>query len=253
MITTTNKWIENTIWQTAKNCQFYIQNNADIWQLSVNENLNQLDKLLTVLNTDEQTRASRYLRKQDHDRFIISRGTLRHILSKYLKTPPVDIQFKLTQNNKPVIDHPSTQLHFNLSDSEDRILIAIANSPVGIDVELIKPKFEYEEILNYNFSDAEGAYIKEADSLKRFFILWTCKEAILKATGIGLTDDLKLIPSLDGIYETDGNLLSTNTNWQLNSFMIDENYISTIATDISVEKYNFFKPDHSRDLCETFP
>jgi 4'-phosphopantetheinyl transferase len=240
-ITLNNKYIGPVSWENKVLCDHDLDNYIDVWQVDINEHLPHIDKLRDVLTPGEITRANKYLRSTNRDKFIISRGSLRHILSGYLKCPPFDISFKLTESNKPEIDcQPASKLHFNLSDSADKVLIAIAASPVGIDVELINPKFSYHAILHNNFSLHEAAYINLDENFKRFFLLWTRKEAILKATGIGLTDNLKLIPALDGQYGIEGALLSTANNWQLNSFEINGDYIATIATNVLKNNLRFW-------------
>ena len=241
-ITLSNKYIGPVNWENKVLCDHDLGGHIDVWQIDINESLPHIDKLRAVLTPDEITRANKYLRSTSRDKFIVSRGSLRYILSGYLKCPPAGISFKLTGSNKPEIDcQPAHNLHFNLSDSADRVIIAIATSPVGIDVELINPKFSYHAILNNNFSLDEAAYINFANSFKRFFLLWTRKEAILKATGIGLTDHLKIIPSLDGQYAIDGALLSTVNNWQLSSFEINGDYIATIATNVLKNNLRFWE------------
>lgn len=235
-----NKYIGRVNWEDNVLCDHGLNKHVDVWQVDINESLPHIDKLRDVLTSDEITRANRYLRVTDRDKFIISRGSLRYILSGYLKCPAPAITFRSTKNNKPGISYPpAPNIHFNLSDSADRVVIAVASSPVGIDVELINPKFSYQAILNNNFSLHEAAYINLDDNFKRFFLLWTRKEAILKATGIGLTDHLKLIPSLDGRYSLEGAILSTADNWQLSSFEINGGYIATIATSMLKNNLRF--------------
>lgn len=230
-ITLNNKYIGLVNWENRIECDHDLGNHIHVWQVDIDKHLPHIDKLQEVLTPDELTRANKYLKSTNRDKFIISRGSLRYILSGYLKCPPSDIRFKLTENNKPEIcGLPGVNLHFNLSDSADRVLVAVAASPVGIDVELINHKFGYHAILNNNFSMPEAVYINSTENFKRFFLLWTRKEAILKATGIGLTDHLKLIPSLDGEYSIEGALLSTTNSWQLRSFEMNGDYIATIAT-----------------------
>lgn len=240
-ITLNNKHIGPVNWGNKIECDHDLENHIDIWQVDIDKQLLNIDKFRKALSSDEIARANKYLKSTNCDKFIISRGSLRFILSAYLKCPPSGIRFKLTESNKPEIDgQPGLDLHFNLSDSADRVLIAVATSPVGIDVELINRKFGYHAILNNNFSLKEAAYINHDDNFKRFFLLWTRKEAILKATGIGLTDHLKLIPSLDGQYAIESALLSTANSWQLRSFEINGDYIATIATNMLKNNLRFW-------------
>jgi len=228
-------------WQKSTLVNFKIDGQVDIWQVNVSENLHLINNFLAVLSPDEILRANRYLRRKDRDRFVISRGALRHILAGYLVVQPAEIRFELESNKKPFVVYPAEKiLKYNLSDSEDYVLIAVAGSAVGIDIEYIKPKFYYDSILPLNFNQREVDYIQQEDSSFRFFTLWTRKEAILKATGIGLTDHLKQIPSLDGKFTVDGDLLATGNDWQLMSFVSAPDYIATIAVDPKIKAYNFY-------------
>jgi 4'-phosphopantetheinyl transferase len=119
-------------------------------------------------------------------------------------------------------------------------LIAVAKSEIGIDVEYIKPGFDYDGIIRSNFNGQEIAYIKAENNLARFFKLWTRKEAILKATGTGITEHLKAITALDGPQQIEGDLLNSKISWNISSFDLGENYPATIAANTAVEKYRFY-------------
>jgi len=241
IITLINQNIDPISWEDRALCDYAPGSHIHVWQININNYLPQIDELRNVLTPGEIARANRYLRSTDGDKFIVSRASLRRILSGYLQCAPGAINFKLTANNKPEIEFPSNnQIHFNLSDSADSVLIAVATSPVGIDVELINHKFSYHAILHNNFSLPEAAYIEQRHSHTRFFLLWTRKEAILKATGIGLTDHLKLIPSLDGEFAMEGSLVSAVNNWHLSSFRANSDYIATVANSSSKKEIRFF-------------
>ncbi len=232
-------FLDTVSWQTASKCNFRIDESADVWLIKVSEYLSLLRTYAAFLQPDEMARANRYLRKEDHDRFIISRASLRLILSKYNGQQPEAITFGFEQNRKPYIQ--GSNIQYNLSDSGDQVLIAVSWQPVGIDVEYIKPAFLYNTILPLNFNQSEIDFINEADSSNRFFTLWTRKEAILKATGIGLTDHLKQIPALEGCYDMDGSLIATQNNWKLWSFMTDNDHMATLAVNPAVTSHNFYK------------
>ena len=241
-ITLDISFIDRPEWLFADRYITFDENKTDVWRITVSDHLHLLNTFTTVLHADEIARAKRYLRKEDHDRFIISRASLRHILSKYIDEQPTSITFEYEPNRKPYV--PGAAIHYNLSDSGNQILVAIGRFPVGIDVEYIKPHFHYDTILPLNFNPLEIDFINETDSSPRFFMLWTRKEAILKATGIGLTDHLKQIPSLNGLHTMDGEFISTKNNWKLQSFFVNEDYIATVATGRNSISYNFYEFNH---------
>ncbi len=94
-----------------------------------------------------------------------------------------------SQNGKPYF--PDSSLHFNLSDSEDRLAIAFSwRHPVGIDMEVIRPIEGMDQLIQDCFSAREQAYVKEKETLIRFWQIWNRKEACFKALGLGLQDHM---------------------------------------------------------------
>lgn len=79
-------------------------------------------------------------------------------------------------------------LYFNLSHSEQKILLAISDSPVGCDIEKVtKASFN---VAQHFFCAEENDYLSSIAEEKRnraFFRLWTVKESYLKMTGEGLS------------------------------------------------------------------
>jgi len=205
-----------------------INGHTDIWRVNISDNLSYLDRFSTLINTAETARANRYLQAHDRHRFIISRAALRIILAVYLNEQAALIEFEIGVNKKPFLKNAA--LHYNVSHAGDWIIIAVANTPVGVDVERIDPSFDYKDIIIEYFNKEEVKYITGADDHSRFFLLWTRKEALTKATGKGLDDDLKLVPALNGEHSVNPDLLKSTSDWQVNSFELYNGYLATFAT-----------------------
>ena len=79
-------------------------------------------------------------------------------------------------------------VYFNLSHSEDMVLCAISDVPIGCDIEKVTDA--PMEIAERVFSEKERRYITGAGSAletnHRFFRLWTMKESYMKMTSEGL-------------------------------------------------------------------
>jgi 4'-phosphopantetheinyl transferase len=226
------KFQDDINWQKGGDCDYTLkEGQVDVWRIRISSNLVYIDDFFKVLLPDEIIRANRYVQKKDKLRFVVSRGALRCLLSKYTNQPATAIKFVISANKKPYIHQQN--LKYNVSHSGDWVLIAISNTEVGIDTEEIDLSFSYKEILADNFSKDEINYIAHQDSVNSFFLLWTRKEALTKATAIGLDDNLKLIPSLNGDHELAGDVLASNDNWKLNSFKPDENNMASLATEIT--------------------
>jgi hypothetical protein len=83
------------------------------------------------------------------------------------------------------------------SYGHDITALAISNTQIGIDIELINPDFDYQEISKEILSETEFGHLEPLGALE-FFKSWTRKEAILKSMNSGLINELQLIPSIDG-------------------------------------------------------
>ncbi|XHX80478.1 MAG: 4'-phosphopantetheinyl transferase family protein [Stenomitos frigidus ULC029] len=163
-----------------------------VWQANLARSPNDCQQLAQTLSADERARAERFRFPRDRDRFIASRGTLRTLLGRYLKTSPDRVQFCYGDKGKPALAEPlaSIGLEFNLSHSEDLMVCAIADrQPIGIDLEYLRPVADLENLTQRFFTPREHAAIHALEGdrcLRSFFQHWTCKEAVLKATGNGL-------------------------------------------------------------------
>jgi 4'-phosphopantetheinyl transferase len=239
-----NQYLSDITWLNAATSDFLISNTIDVWRIKVSSNLSLLDSFLAIMQPGEIARANRYFKTDDKSRFIISRGALRNILGTYLNQLPQAIEFGQGTNKKPFVKNTgNTELHYNISHSGDWILLAISNSEVGVDTEFVNQSFAYKEVIQENFSTDEIGYINEKLSTERFFMLWTRKEALTKATGKGLDDDLKLIPCLDGIHFSQSNVMAPAANWLVSSFELHEQYIASIAHNVTTTKIKFW------DVC----
>ena len=97
--------------------------------------------------------------------------------------------FEYGEHGKPtIVGHP--EIHFNMSHCREAVACAVSTRPVGVDVESIG---RYKEsLVRYTMNDDECRRIFEAELPEVEFIrLWTMKEALLKLTGEGISNDMK--------------------------------------------------------------
>jgi len=240
-INVTNNFLADIAWLDSSACGFKISNSIDVWKVSSDLNPVLVDNFKSILTGDEIDRANRFYQQKDRNRFIISRAALRTILGKYLNIAPEAIEFEPGLNKKPFIKYGNqNNLQYNLSHSGEAILLAVADSAIGADVEFVNHDFGYREVLADNFSAAEVNYITEADSIHRFFKLWTRKEAITKATAQGLDCDLRLLPGLEGTTVVADGVIASNDDWIINSFNLNNQYIASVAGKPLINTISFF-------------
>ncbi|GAA3987783.1 4'-phosphopantetheinyl transferase family protein [Mucilaginibacter dorajii] len=232
-------FLEDIEWQAENQCGFNLNTGVDVWRINIANQLTDMERFSTILQPDEVARANRYIQEKDRIRFIVSRAGLRTILAKYLHLDAPAITFKANANRKPYIE--GSDLKYNVSHTNDWVLIAIANTDVGVDTEKIDPAFDFPSILPDYFSPAETVFI--GHSPENFFLLWTRKEALTKATSQGLDENLKQIPSLGGLQFADNSLLLTDKNWNVNSFKLDDRSFGTIVTGQNAKELRFFNAD----------
>ena len=94
-------------------------------------------------------------------------------------------EIKKGSHGKPYF--PGTDIHFNISHSGDYKVLAIAETPVGVDIEKVR---KADLRVAKRFCENEYNYITQKDSEHRFFEIWTKKEAYLKYKGTGLSGGL---------------------------------------------------------------
>lgn len=108
-----------------------------------------------------------------------------------------DAEIKVSTTGKPFL--AQGEFHFNLTHSGGLCACAIADHPVGIDVERIVERSEasLSRIADRMFSDKERTLLREShDPLSTFYEIWVKKESIVKETGEGIKD-LSHIDSTD--------------------------------------------------------
>jgi len=164
-----------------------------VWRVSLAQTESCLQSLQQTLSTDERTKADRFRFPKDRSQFIVSRGALRAILSRYLNITSHILRFDYNPYGKPslIVAQGGNTLRFNLSHSRGMGLIAITkNRDIGVDIEGINPKFSCLEIAEKFFSPLENSVLRslpEHLQATAFFTCWTRKEAYIKAVGKGLS------------------------------------------------------------------
>lgn len=179
------------VWQFGSQNKTLVKEEVHVWAASLNLNKDQLTELWTLLSADEKQRALRFKFDKHRNRFIAARGILRKILSEYFQIPAEQLIFSYASHGKPYISNANTRLFFNMSDSENLAVYAVAKEhEVGIDVEFMPHDFDSLGIAKRFFSAYENQMLEqlpEAQKKVGFFNCWTRKEAFIKAIGEGLS------------------------------------------------------------------
>ena len=80
-----------------------------VWRAVLNPPVSCVEQLQRLLSADELQRAWRFHFPRDRRRFIVARGVLRDILSRYLRVPPAALAFRYSVYGKPALAKVTTQ------------------------------------------------------------------------------------------------------------------------------------------------
>jgi 4'-phosphopantetheinyl transferase len=170
-------------------------NDVHVWRAPLEPAAQALDRLAAWLSPEETDRSRRFRFSRDRHGFVAAHGFLRLAVSRYLGVDPCDLEFDAGASGKPrLADAGSEDLRFNLAHTDGMALIAVTRGrEVGVDIERIKPGFDWAELAPRYFSAPERAGLDALPAPQRSragYEIWTRKEAWVKAVGTGLTTDL---------------------------------------------------------------
>jgi 4'-phosphopantetheinyl transferase len=122
---------------------------------------------------------------------------LRLLLGAYLGIAGKSVRIIRSVRGKPVLDpviHRNS-LHFSMAKSVDRLLVGFSStSPVGVDLEPAGRRAHRAlGVARRYFSPAEADALEAlspADVDRAFLHTWACKEAVVKASGRGIANEL---------------------------------------------------------------
>jgi 4'-phosphopantetheinyl transferase len=180
------------------------------------------DEVCQYLSQDETHRANKFYFTHHQQRFTMARAMMRLLLAQYLSLSASELVFEYSKYGKPYLSCHE-EIEFNLSHSENWAVLGIGKKyPLGVDIEIFSER-PYHGIGNHVFSTQENqALHKLPHSLKPlgFFSLWSQKEALIKACGLGLTYNTTefnvavLPPKKQLIWDK-----QHQKTWQIHSFM----------------------------------
>jgi 4'-phosphopantetheinyl transferase len=152
------------------------------------------EPLWNCLSHDERDRTNRFFHARDRNLFAMTRAVLRTLLSEAANVPANQIMFREGPHGKPRLAGMEGP-QFNVSHSGSWALIGMSDHrPIGVDIELTRKAGDELDLARSFFSNAEYRALESLEDgmlLQSFYKIWTCKEAVLKALGAGISEHLK--------------------------------------------------------------
>ena len=136
-----------------------------------------------LLSTSEKTRLDATKNTNKKREFLISRALMRHALSQQFGIPENEWEFIDKPNYPPMVNNLPKDTYLSLSHSNGLICFAISSSPVGIDLEDVLTKRDYEALGKIVMNDEELRIIthNKNEQANNFYRIWCAKEAYYKA------------------------------------------------------------------------
>jgi 4'-phosphopantetheinyl transferase len=229
----------------------------DLWTWPLEASRRETAALEVVLSADERRRAASFVFEADRRRFVVGRGRLRQILSRYVALPPEALRFRYGAHGKPALSPARPAPCFNLSHSGGLAALAIAGCDVGIDIEKVRPVDG--AVAERFFSARENAALRGlhgADWRDAFYRCWTRKEAVVKALGKGLSlrlasFDVSVAPSASLLLRLEG-CRDAASQWSIVDVALPRGLVGAIAArtmgrGVSVTRHNWGRNACARD------
>lgn len=219
-------------------------NEIHIWAADLTLSAPQLKHSIALLSPDECERANRFHFPIHRQRFIAARSMLRTLISLYTAVKPEDVIFSYNENKKPFLEAPQyNQLQFNLSHSDNMAVYAFTvKHAVGIDIEKMEEDYN-QNVAQRFFSQTEKdalLQLPKSERMAGFYRIWARKEALIKATGKGLSTLLSTFSvSVNDAFEVV--MLDNKESWSLLTIAIHPAYQSAVATNQMIKRVSYWK------------
>lgn len=189
-------------------------------------------QLVTLLDAHERERLHRFHRAADRARYLAAHALTRLVLGDLLARPAGALTFDRTcrcgqQHGKPVLLVAGAP-GFSMSHAGDMVGVAVSPAgAVGLDVEEVRPITDLAGMAGHVYSPAEQAEATRDENA--FFRTWTRKEALLKATGAGLSTPMTTITlGPDGVQDWAGADAPAEPTW-LHDMSPASGYLAAVA------------------------
>jgi 4'-phosphopantetheinyl transferase len=219
-----------------------LSDEVHVWRASLNQPTWWVQKLGRMLSPEELRQAERLRSDKERQGFMVARGLLRAILSRYLDVEPTQLRFAGDAYAQPTLISPSPRERLSLSLSHAHELALIALTPgrrIGVGLGYLHPVPEMERIAEGLLSPQEKKIwqaLPPSEKLRAFFKCWTCKQAYLKArgAGAGLAPGrlaVALVPAEDAqLLSLDGDP-SEAARWSLRELAPAPDYVAALAVE----------------------
>lgn len=155
----------------------------------------ELNNAVAFLSVSEKERLSNMISIKRQREFIVGHYLLRRLLCLRFNRPIEQIKIQAMQSGA-LMPLDESLGYVSLSHSFDFVAIALSSGPVGLDMEKMRSKNNFNEILEQiDAVKPAGELMKQGCSLQEsFFKLWTKREALYKLNSLAPITNKENIP-----------------------------------------------------------
>lgn len=214
---------------------------VDVWWVDLESADPSLWSLESELSSHERSRATRTRSERLRRLYVGSHAFLRLTLAAYAQCDPASIAYGYNRLGKPKLVEPDRLLEFSLSHSGSLAVVAVARQRrVGVDIERLDRSYPWNQVLSRVVSREEEIQISRLGETQRrdaLFRLWTRKEAVAKATGLGLTLGMHSLSvgsaEMESPIGSAVTICAEGINWWLADLPLDPPWVGAVAVEAS--------------------
>ncbi|NIK61103.1 4'-phosphopantetheinyl transferase family protein [Kribbella shirazensis] len=168
---------------------------VEVWWAGVGEARPEFER---DLDRVERERLAAYVREVDQARFLLGVTIVRQVLAARFSLPAAKIMLDRTcsECGKPhgKVRAVGLPVELSVTHSGQLVGVAVADRPVGLDVERVDPELDVDGVARVALSADEVRALHGHSGIEKaraFTTYWTRREAVVKATGVGLRGKLR--------------------------------------------------------------
>jgi len=210
-----------------------------LWWCELERTAEDWTEAAALLSPAELTRAGRFGTSALRERWMAGRGALRTVLGRTLGIDAADVVLRRGVRGRPELADTTARVDFNVSHTRGVAVVAVARdlpgtARVGVDIEHRDRDVRADRLAGKFLTPGEQATLADLPAdlgRQRFLRYWTCKEAMSKATGDGLSAPFRRLEVRldDSIALVAGPQPYEPSRWKLHAVDVPAAYIATVA------------------------
>ena len=198
------------------------------------------------LGAEERQRADRFRFERDYATYVLAHAVWRLALAGWLERTPAAVPLLRAPSGQPLL--PGTGWATSLSHSASRVAIAAARAGMlGVDIERSPSPRRLDDLASTICTPMEAETVRQlplAEREQALLVLWTRKEALLKATGTGLSVDPATFAVMPG--SAAGLPQAAHAPCRLVDLALPEGLVGALALPWALDRYGVHLLDEAR-------